>query len=126
MKKPVKFVVVTLLIIAGVYIYMTQNGHNLESILNTPKKIELKADCSKIENLLLTSSTELTVTNLLGRTHNNVTVRITAYDSNNNILKQKNVVFERTLEPNGSLKKPVLLPAKTSKCDCIVLDSNPD
>lgn len=126
MKKLFKFILVIAVIGAGVYIYMIQKGHNLESILNTPKKIELRANCSEIENLLVTSTVNLTVTNLFERTHNNVTVRITAYDNDNNIVKQKNIVFERTLEPNSSLSKPILLPAKTKKCDCVILDSNPN
>ncbi len=126
MKKLFKFIVVIALIGAGIYIYMIQKGHNLESILNTPKKIELRVSCSDIENLLVTSTANLTVTNLYERTHTNVTVRITAYGSDGNILKQKNIVFERTLEPNGSLTKPILLPAKTKKCDCVILDSTPN
>ncbi|MDO9399676.1 MAG: hypothetical protein Q7T79_03275 [bacterium] len=105
---------------------MTQNGHSLESILNTPKKIELRADCSEIENMLVTSTTNLIVTNLFERTHNNVIVSVTAYNKNSDIIKQKNITFERTLEPNGSLTKQVLLPAKTKSCDCIILDSNPN
>ncbi len=126
MKKLFKFILVIAVIGAGVYIYMIQKGHNLESILNTPKKIELRANCSEIENLLVTSTVNLTVTNLFERTHNNVTVRITAYDKDDNIVKQKNIVFERTLKPNSSLSKPILLPAKTKKCDCVILDSNPN
>ena len=126
MKKLFKFILVIALIGAGIYIYMIQKGHNLESILNTPKKIELRANCSEIENLLVTSTANLTVTNLFERTHNNVTVRITAYDKDDNIVKQKNIVFERTLEPNSSLSKPILLPIKTKKCNCVILNSSPN
>lgn len=126
MKKLFKFIFVIAIIGAGIYIYMIQNGHNLESMLNTPKKIELRADCSEIENMLVTSSTNLTITNLFERTHNNVIVKVTAYDKYSDIIKQKNITFERTLEPNGSLTKSILLPAKTKSCDCIILDSNPN
>jgi len=126
MKKLFKFIIIITLIGAGFYIYMTQNGHNLKSILNTPKKIELRVESSGVENLLVTSSTNITVTNLFERTHNNVTVRVTAYDKNDYVVKQKNVTFENTLMPNGSLTKLIFLPAKARRCECIVIDSNPN
>lgn len=113
------------LIGGGFYVYMVQKGHNLESILNTPKKIELKVECSEVENLLVTSTATLTITNLFERTHKNVTVRVTAYDKNDYVLKQKNITFENTLQPNGSLNKTILLPAKTKRCEGIIIDSNP-
>lgn len=126
MKKLLKFILVIILLFAGFYIYMSQKGHTLQSILNTPKKIELKAECSNFENLIITSSVNLTVTNLFTRTHNSVTVQVIAYDKNNGIVKQKNVVFENTLNPKSSLSKIVLLPAKAKSCECIVVDSNPN
>lgn len=125
MNKPLKFILVIVLLFAGFYIYMLQKGHNLQSILNTPKKIELKAECSNFENLVITSSVNLTVTNLFTRTHNNVTVQVTAYDKDNGIVKQKNVVFENTLNPKSNVSKIVLLPAKAKRCECIVVDSTP-
>jgi hypothetical protein len=125
MKKIFKFLIVITLIGVGFYVYMAQNGHNLDSILNTPKKIELRVKSSKVENFIVTSSTNITVNNLFKRRHNNVTVRVTAYDKNNYIVKQKNVTFEETLKPNGSLIKLVFLPAKARRCETIVIDSNP-
>lgn len=125
MKKIFKLILVLVLIGGGFYVYMVQKGHNLESILNTPKKIELKVACSEVENLVVTSTATLTLTNLFERTHKNVTIRVTAYDKNNNVLKQKNVIFENTLQPNDSLKKTILLPAKTKRCESIIIDSNP-
>lgn len=110
----------------GIYIYLTQNGHNLESILNTPDKIDLSVNCSAVESLILTSTVEITVNNSSSRSHKNVTVHVTAYDKKGNIIKQKDPVFVRNLGPNASLSKTITLPAKTVECDCVILDSDPD
>lgn len=104
---------------------MTQKGHNLESIVNTPKKIELKAECSDLKNLLIVSTVNLTIKNLYNRTHRNVTSKVTAYDKNGDIIKQRTIVFDETLEANSNLSKVIRLPYKTKSCDCIVLNSNP-
>lgn len=125
MKKIFNFILVLALIGGGFYIYMTKNGHDHDSILNTLKKIELKVESSEVENLLVTSSTNVTVSNLFERTHNNVTVRLTAYDENNNIVRQKNIIFDESLEPNGSLTKLIFLPSRARRCECIVIDSTP-
>lgn len=124
--KRLLIVLLTLALIgSGIYIYLIQNGHNLDSILNTPDKINLRVECSEVENLLLTSTVNIRVKNLSSRTHENVVIRITAYDKNGDIVKQKETTFLRTLEANESMTKPVTLPAKTSTCDCVVLDSDP-
>ncbi len=112
------------LIIAIVFIYLSQHGYNKSSMLNLPHTVDLSVACP-YENVLFTSAVDLTVTNNGSRTHNGVTVRLTAYDKNENIIKQKNVTFERTLEPYSSFSKPVTLPAKTRRCDCVVESSNP-
>lgn len=124
MKNFLSNVVVIGLIIAVGYYFLKENGYNLESILNKTKTIELRADCSNIENLVLTSVTELTVLNSGDENHNSVTVRITAYDQNNDIIKQKNVRFERILKAKGRLSKLVTLPSRTMKCNCVILNSN--
>lgn len=112
------------LIIAIAFIYLSQQGYNNRSMLNLPSTVDLSVACP-YENVLFTSAVDLTVTNNGSRTHNGVTIRLTAYDKNDNIIKQKNVVFERTLEPYSSLSKPATLPAKTRRCDCVVESSNP-
>lgn len=104
---------------------MTKKGHDLESILNTPKKIELTAECTDLQNLLIVSTANLTVKNLLNRTHKDVTTRVTAYDINGNILKQRTILFDKTLRANSSLKKLIRLPYKTKRCDCVILNSFP-
>jgi len=125
MKKLFGFIIFLLLIGMGGYIYLTEKGHDIESIINSPKKIDLNVKCSSLENLLVKSMVDVTVENLYGRTHRNVNVRVTAFDENHNILKQKVVIFEDELRPESSLTKKVFLPAKTIKCECIVIDSNP-
>ena len=126
MKKIFKLILIILVIVAGIYFYMTTIGHDLESILNTPKKIELKAECTDLENLLIVSIANLTVKNLYNRTHKDVTSKVTAYDKNGNIIKQRTIVFNETLQSNSSLTKIIRLPAKTKRCDCIIIDSNPE
>jgi hypothetical protein len=113
-----------LIIISGIcYFILKENGFNLDSILNKSKTYELYAECPKIENLLLTSVTGLRVTNNGGKIHKDVKVRITAYDKNGDIVKQKSVEFFRNLHPYKSFSKVITLPTKTKKCDCVVLDS---
>jgi len=126
MKKNLTNIVIIALLIAVGYYFLKEEGYNIDSILNKTKTYELTAKCSNIENLVLTSITELTVTNTGGHNHKNVIVRVTAYDINGDIIKQKNVRFERDLSPNSSLSRPITLPSKTVKCNCIILDSNPD
>ncbi len=126
MKKIFKLILLILVLVAGIYLYMTINGHDIESIINTPKKIELKAECTDLDNLLIVSVANLTVKNLYNRTHNDVTSKVTAYDEKGNIIKQRTIVFKETLKSNGSVSKIIRLPAKTKRCDCIIIDSNPE
>jgi hypothetical protein len=126
MKKFLIFILILGCAGGGIYIYLIQNGHTTESILNTPDKIDLSVNCSPIESLILTATAEVTINNSSIRNHKNVTVHITAYDKNGNIIKQKDTQFLRDLEPNGFLSKTITLPAKTVECDCVILDSNPE
>ncbi len=125
MKKFFVFILILALAGGGIYFYLTQNGHNMESIMNTPDKIDLSVNCSAVESLILTSTVDVTVENSSSRTHKNVTVHVTAYDKKGNIIKQKDNTFARTLGPNASLSKTITLPAKTVDCDCVILDSDP-
>jgi hypothetical protein len=126
MKKGFSFLLVVLLLIAILYIIFLKSGCTPDSILNAPKTIELTVDCSTPENMLVTSTTNVTVTNHSTRTHNNVTIRVAAYDKKNNLIKEKYISFERTLNPNSILSKVVTLPARARKCDCTVENSSPD
>ena len=93
--------------------------------MNIPQTIDLTVSCSEIGNFLVASETSVTVRNNSSRVHKNVTVRLTAYDKKGNIIKEKTTTFERVLEANSSLSKPVGLPAKAKRCDCIIESSNP-
>jgi hypothetical protein len=119
------FLVLTLLGIIG-YLVMVNKGFDPSDVINTPKTIDLSVDCSDLTNLLVTSTVNVTVSNNSSRTHNNVTIHLIGYDSDGNIIKEKTTTFARTLEPNGSLTKPMTLPAKARSCDCIVKNSEPD
>lgn len=124
-----KKIIITLIIFAallgGAYIYMNENGHTFESISNSPNKIGLSVNCGSVNNALATSTVSVKVNNNSSRTHNNVTIRIVAYDKKGNIVKEKETVFLRTLSKHGSLMKVVTLPAKAVSCDCVVLNSSP-
>lgn len=119
---------VTLLVLAligaGVYIFLLKNGYTEQSMINRPLYYDLSVECSEITNLLVASEVDVTVRSN-ARTHNNVTVLITAYDKTGNITKQKRTTFDRTLDANGYLSKPVTLPANAKHCDCVIESSNP-
>ncbi|MEN8186536.1 MAG: hypothetical protein ABFR05_05350 [Bacteroidota bacterium] len=123
MRKFISNIIIIGLLLAVGYYWLAENGYNLEAILNKPKTIRLKAECSDIENLVLTSVTELTISNSGNSNYNEVTVRVTAYDENDDIIKQKNVVFNRILQSKGILSKPITLPVKAIKCNCVILNS---
>ena len=125
MKKIIITLVTVALIISITYIIMMKNGIKLDSVINSPETIDLTVSCSNVNNLLLTSEVSVSVMNNSSRTHNDVTVRITGYDENGDITKEKKTTFERTLEAYGSFSKPVLMPAKTVSCDCSLISSNP-
>ncbi len=125
MKKGIFTLLVFSLIAAIGFIIMQQNGIKTDSIINTPETIDLTVNCSEVNNLLITSQVTVEVLNNSSRTHNNVTVRITGYDKNGDITKEKETTFDRTLAPNGSLSKPITLPAKTKSCKCALVSSSP-
>ncbi len=126
MKKFLIILLILALLSAGAYIFLAKHGYDTNSILNTPQTINLSVSCSDVTNLLVTSEITVTVQNNSSRTHNDVTVRLTAYDGDNNIIKEKTTTFDRTLESNGTLSKSVTLPAKTKRCDCVIESSNPN
>jgi len=124
MSRFTKITLIVALIASIGYILLRENGFNSNSILNSPTTIDLSVNCSQIENLLVTSTTKVTVNNISSRTHENVSVLVTGYDSEGNITKQKKATFERVLYSNSSLAKTVTLPAKTKTCDCVIESSN--
>jgi len=129
MKKLVTIILAIALVAAIAYIYLLQSGYDIKAFFDKPKiaikRIELRADCSPVQNLLVTSTVNVKVKNFLNRSHNNVTVRVTAYDKNKKVIKRKNIVFEETLLAHDSLVKPILLPAKARTAKCVFIKSNP-
>jgi len=126
MKRFFIFILLVALVGAGIVIYMMRQGHDFESILNTPDKYDLRIECSDVENLLLTTTVNATVRNTSDRKHEDITIRITGYDSDGIITKQKETTFLRVLGPQEDMMKPITLPAKTVSCDCIIISSNPN
>jgi len=112
MKRIIIFIRVFALIVSGIIIYMMKKGHDLDSILNMPNKIDLRINCSEVENLLLASTVTVYVNNTSNRVHEDVVVRITGYDDEGIITKQKEITLIRTLQPKGEINRPITLPAK--------------
>ncbi len=85
--------------------------------------IDLRANCSGVTRLAITATVSVGVENLTSRPHNNVTVKVMAFDKNGDFFKDVYTTFDRTLQPNGSLSKIVFLPAKTHRCTCEIVSS---
>ncbi len=110
------------LLIGGIVLYVVSR-HNNTSF--TPQTIDLTVDCSDLENVLVTSTVNVVVKNLSSRSHNDVSVKIVAFDEAGKVLKEKYTTFSRTLSPDSNFDKPVTLPAETKRCDCKIVSSHP-
>lgn len=111
-----------ILLAGGVVLYLVSRRNNTTL---SPQTIDLAVDCSDIEDLVVTSTVTVDLRNLSSRSHRDVSVRLTAFDAAGNVLKEKYTTFDRTLQPNDELSKPVTLPAKTERCRCEVVRSTP-
>jgi hypothetical protein len=81
-------------------------------------KMDLTVDCNDLNNAAVTTILNVVVSNSSDRTFNDVTVKVIAYDNNNNIIKEKYTTFSRVLRPFGTFSKPVTLPERTAHCTC--------
>lgn len=108
-------------IIGGVLYFISKTNNTTIS----PETIDLSVDCSQIEDLLITKAVKVEVNNLSPRTHNNITVKLSGYDSGNNLVKEKVTTFERSLGANQSFSKPVTFPPKIRSCNCEIISSSP-
>ena len=111
-----------LVVVGGLVLYVISVRNNTSL---TPQTIDLAVDCSDLNNLLVTSTVNVDVRNLSSRSHNDITVNITAFDEAGNIVKEKTTTFSRTLAPHSNFDKPVTLPAETKRCDCKIVSSHP-
>lgn len=111
-----------ILVIGGIVLFVLSRYNH--TALN-PQTIDLAVDCSDLENVMVTSTVNVVVTNLSARSHDDVSVKIRAYDESGNLLKEKFTTFTRTLRPNSSFDKPVTLPAGTKRCDCELVSAHP-
>lgn len=110
----------TLIVIGGIglFVFSRWNHSSL-----TPQTVDLAVDCSEINNVLVTSTVNVTVKNLSSRPHNNVSVKIDAFDGAGNRLKEKYTTFTRTLLAKSLFDKPVTLPPATKRCDCTIVSA---
>lgn len=120
-------IVILLLIITSMvaFYFLKNKGHDTESIINRVQRIDIKVECSRVQNMLLASTVTVFADNLSSRTHENVTVRITGFDKRGNRVKRKETSFLRKLEPNSSISKIITFPPKVKRCECALIDSNP-
>lgn len=124
--KKVFFTIIFLGLICCIgYIYLQKIGFSDDSILNLPETIDLTVTCSEVNDLILTTEVNVTVKNNSSRFHHDVTVRVTGFDVNGNITKEKTSTFKRVLGPNSSFSKPITLPPRTKSCKCVIESSNP-
>ncbi len=126
MKKIIIFVLLLTIICGGVYIYLNENGHTYNSIVNTRNTYDLDVTCNNLTNILVSSTVDVNVQNNSQRTHKNILVKITAYDKNGNIIKEKETQFLRDLNGFSSFSKIITLPSRTKSCNCILLNSTPE
>lgn len=117
-------IVIALVVVGIGYFTLTQKGYDYNSIQNLPNTVSIEVDCSDIRNLGITSTVNVIINNRSSNQYNNVMVEIQGYDQNGNLVKSKTTTFDRTLHPNGTLSKPITLPAKVRRCNCIVANSN--
>ena len=110
------------LVLGGALLYFVSKRNNTSF---TPQTIDLAVDCSDIDNVLVTSTVNVSVRNISSRSHNDISVKIVAFDKNGTMLKEKYTTFSRTLAPNSNFDKPVTLPAETKRCDCQIVSSHP-
>ncbi|MVM38039.1 hypothetical protein GO730_11290 [Spirosoma sp. HMF3257] len=121
MKALVRLILIVV-ILGGIILFIVSKLNNTSLSSQT---IDLRVDCSEVDNVLVTSSVNVVVKNLSSRSHKDVSVKIIAFDEAGNQLKEKYTTFTRTLAPNSSFDKPVTLPADTKRCDCKIVSSHP-
>jgi len=117
------FRLLLLVVVLGGLILYVVSRHNNTAL--SPQTIDLRVDCSDLDNVLVTSTVNVVVENLSSRSHNDISVKLLAFDESGKMLKEKYTTFSRTLSPNSQFDKPVTLPAGTKRCDCKIVSSQP-
>ncbi|GAA4449996.1 hypothetical protein GCM10023189_09940 [Nibrella saemangeumensis] len=121
MKALVRILLFVLLIGGALYLFAKLSNTTL-----SPETIDLTVDCPPVDDMLVTATVDVTVSNRSTRSHKDVSVKIIAYDEGGKVIREKYTTFDRTLAPHASFSKPVTLPARTQRCSCEVVSSNPE
>ena len=121
MKALIRLILI-IVVLGGIILYVVSKWNNTSF---TPQTIDLTVDCSEIDNVLVTSTVNVVVKNLSSRSHDDVSVKIIAFDEAGHVVKEKYTTFTRTLAPHSNFDKPVTLPAQTKRCDCKIVSSHP-
>ena len=98
-------------------LYMTSQGHDLKSLMNTPDTINVQIGCTQPSAAMTT----ITVANRSNNSYNRVKYKIIYHNRKGEKAGEKTGEFIRTLLPNNSLTKVVVLPLKAKTCECIVV-----
>lgn len=109
------------LVAIALYVLMNINGKSLAGVVHIPETYDLSLNCPRQADILYSFA----VTNTGNRTHDNVSVRVSAYDKRGDLLVEKRVSYEWSLEPGQTLPKVVTLPLKAVTCQCEIINSDP-
>jgi uncharacterized protein (UPF0333 family) len=120
--KSLLWLIIIVAVVGGIFLFIVSQQNNTSISAET---IDLSVDCSQVEDLLITKTVNVVVRNSSSRTHNDISVKVVAYDANGNQIKEKYTTFQRTLGPNDSFSKPVTFPPQTQSCNCQIVSSNP-
>ena len=123
-KKWIIVIIIIVVVIGGALIFLSQNGYDTNTIINMRKTSDLSVDCSTITKAFGKQLT-VSVSNRGDKTQNAIQVKIIAFDDNGNSVDEKTTTFERSLPPNSSFAKLVSVPKSTTRCDCVIQNSNP-
>lgn len=121
MKKFLIFLLVIGVLALGSIIYMQSQGHDFDSIINTPETTNINISCPDPDNALMTT---VSVQNRSNREFSTVRYKIVYYNRRGEKAGEKTGQFLRTLVANGNMTKVVTLPLKASTCDCIITEAN--
>ncbi|GAA4406389.1 hypothetical protein GCM10023187_25770 [Nibrella viscosa] len=121
MKALFRILIIVLLIGGAIYLFAKLNNTSL-----SPDTIDLAVECPPVDDMLVTATVDVTVTNRSSRSHKDVSVKVIAYDEKDKVIKEKYTTFDRTLAAHASFSKPVTLPVRTKRCSCEVVSSHPE
>lgn len=117
MKKLIISILVIAVIVLSVFLFMQSQGHDVNSILNTPSTLSVDISCQDPNNSMVTN---VTVKNNSSDDLTSVRYKIVYFDKRGEKAGEKTGEFLRTLYGGDQMTKIVTLPLKAKTCNCIV------